>query len=174
MIQLALGVDPGYANCGLGIITRSADQRWRCVHSETVRTPPSLSFHERLYAVYRALHEIPIEPFRHVKAYECVIACEEQTGTHEGKRRTGGTRFEALLVQQVVGVVRVYAYEQDYRFVEPTPAQAKKVLGGIKNNATKEQVQRAIRTVILDCPAVMKEHASDALANALAGARMVR
>jgi len=174
MIQLAVGIDPGYANCGIGVIARSAEQRWRCVHSETVQTPPSVPFHDRLHAVYRALHEIPIEPFRRVMASECVIACEEQTGTHEGKRRTGETRAEALLVQQVVGLIRVFAYEQGYRFVEPSPAQTKKVLVGIKNTATKAQVARAVRAVVLDCPEVMKEHASDALANALAGARMVR
>jgi len=174
MIQLALGVDPGYANCGLGIITRAADQRWRCVHSETVQTPASLSFHERLYAVYRALHEMPIEPWRSLKIGDCVIACEEQSGTHEGKRRTGETHAEALKVQQVVGLVRAFAYDLGCRFVEPSPAQTKKVLVGIKNTASKAQVARAVRAVVNGCPEVMKEHASDALANALAGARMVR
>lgn len=174
MIQLAVGVDPGYAKCGLGVIARSAEQRWRCVHSETVQTPPSIPFHERLHAVYRALLEMPIDPWLRVKLSDCIIACEEQAGTHEGKRRTGETHAEALKVQQVVGVVRVFAYDRGCRFVEPSPAQTKKVLVGIKNTATKEQVARAVRAVVNGCPEVMTEHASDALANALAGARMVR
>jgi Holliday junction resolvasome RuvABC endonuclease subunit len=77
-------------------------------------------------------------------------------------------------VQQVVGMARVIAFSLGVKFVQPTPAQAKAVLAGIPRTASKAQVQRAVRAVVRDCPKVMSEHASDAIATALAGARMVR
>jgi len=171
MIRTAIGVDPGYATFGIACLTRGSEQRWSAPYVRLVTTPPSMPFHERLHVIYKALYEVPPEIF-HVRKSETVIACESQTGTQEGKRRKGLTNVEALLVQQVVGMVRAYAYLYGTHFIEPTPAQVKKVLMGIKQTATKAQVQRAVRAIVNGLPDDMSEHESDAVGTALAGARM--
>jgi len=172
VIRLAIGIDPGYLACGIGVIKRGADQRWSALYVQTVRTNTKATLHQRMIAVYGAMLRIPREVFMGVQVHEAVLACEDQAGTQEGRRREGKTNSNALLVQQVVGLARAVAFRDHLRFVEPTPAQAKAVLVGIPKTATKAQVQRAVRAIVKDCPKVMSEHASDALANALAGARM--
>ena len=68
-------------------------------------------------------------------------------------------------------MVRVRVFSLGVKFIEVKPNQAKAVLSGILRTATKAQVQRAVRAVVRDCPRVMSEHESDAVAVALAGAQ---
>jgi Holliday junction resolvasome RuvABC endonuclease subunit len=174
MIRVSVGVDPGYAACGIAIIERGERSPWRAVHVQTVRTPATLELHSRMHEIWHAMATLPIEAFQGVKPYDAVVACENQSGVLEGKRRSGETSASAALVQQVVGMVRIKAFNLGVKFIEVTPAQAKAVLLGIPRTANKAQVQRAVRALVRDCPKVMSEHASDAIAVALAGARMVR
>jgi Holliday junction resolvasome RuvABC endonuclease subunit len=132
-----------------------------------------LSLHDRLARIFKAVDLKVVEALQECPLGEAIIACENQVGVQEGKRARGETNKDAVLVQQVVGMMRVIAFDCEQRFVEPSPAQAKAVLLGIRRTASKAQVQRAVRAMVKDCPKVMSEHASDALANALAGARMV-
>lgn len=173
MIRVSIGIDPGYRSFGFGVIARDAEQRWAARHVETVRTPSTMPFHERCQKVFYALELMVSTPWAGLPPHQLIVSCEDQTGVHEGKRRAGATSSDAMRVQQVVGMCRVFAFDLGARFVEPTPAQAKAVLLGISRTASKAQVQRAVRAMVRDCPKVMSEHASDALANALAGARMV-
>jgi Holliday junction resolvasome RuvABC endonuclease subunit len=174
VIRVAVGIDPGYASCGLAIITKEIQEPWRAVHVKTIRTPPTLDLHSRMHELWHAMSTLPMEAFRGIKPHEVILACEDQSGVLEGKRRSGETNASATLVQQVVGMARVIAFSLGVKFVQPTPAQAKAVLAGIPRTASKAQVQRAVRALVRDCPKVMSEHASDAIATALAGARMVR
>jgi Holliday junction resolvasome RuvABC endonuclease subunit len=173
-IRIVIGIDPGLASLGLALIERGVREPWRLLFSQTVRTSPGLDLHSRMREGYAALQALPVEPFRGAKPHEVIVACEDQAGVLEGKRRAGETNASAMLVQQVVGMARVKAFGLGVKFVEVTPAQAKAVLSGIPRTASKAQVQRAVRAVVRDCPKVMSEHASDAIAVALAGARMVR
>ncbi len=173
MIRVAIGIDPGYRAFGCCVIARDEEQRWVAEHVETVRTPSSMPFHERCQKVFNALQLMEPGPWEGLPCHQLIVSCENQSGVHEGKRRAGGTNSDAMRVQQIVGMCRVFAYDLGARFVEPTPAQAKAVLLGIRQTASKAQVQRAVRAMVRGCPKVMSEHASDALANALAGARMV-
>ena len=174
MIRVAVGIDPGLAACGLAIIVRDAQQSCALVHSQTVRTPATLDLHSRMHEIWHAMATLPMEVFRGIAPSEAILACEDQSGVLEGKRRSGDTNASAALVQQVVGMVRVRAFSLGVKFVEVTPVQAKAVLAGIPRTASKAQVQRAVRAIVRGCPKVMDEHASDAIAVALAGARMVR
>src|SRR6185369_4777870 len=100
------------------------------------------------------------------------VACEAQDAAQEGNRQRGTTSAEALRVREVVGMARGLCFEFDLVFLEPTPAQAKAVFGKIPPTASKEQVARAISALVSGCPATMTEHVSDAIGNALAGARI--
>lgn len=173
MIRVAVGIDPGYRAFGFAVLVRDAEQRWNAAHVHTERTTVAAYLHDRMHAIFRAMDPIPKSLFVDQSPLECIIACEDQTGVHEGKRARGQTSTEAMLVQQVVGMARVVAFDYGVRFIEVTPAQAKAVLLGIKQTASKAQVQRAVRAMVKGCPKVMSEHASDACATALAGARLV-
>jgi Holliday junction resolvasome RuvABC endonuclease subunit len=174
VIKVVVGIDPGLAACGLAIVTKEIQKPWRAVHVKTVRTPATLDLHSRMHELWHAMSTLPMEAFQGIKPHEAILACEDQSGVLEGKRRSGETNASASFVQQVVGMVRVWAFNLGVKFVQPTPAQTKAVLAGIPRTASKAQVQRAVRAVVRDCPKVMSEHASDAVAVALAGARMVR
>jgi Holliday junction resolvasome RuvABC endonuclease subunit len=149
-------------------------EKWRLAHVDTIRTSSKDRPNERMAMIYWKLRAIPRSVFQGVRTEELVVACEEQAGVQEGKRRTGQTNASGMLVQQVVGLVRAYTFQEGFLFYEPTPVQVKAVLAGIPRTASKAQVQRAVRALVRDCPKVMSEHASDAIAVALAGARMVR
>ncbi len=164
----ALGVDPGYRNLGLGLIRRDApSEPWRAVHVQTVRTSSKLSFHERSGVIYDALESAVGQ---RLGIYSGVIGCESQIAA-EGKRQRGQTSYEAMLVQQIVGIVRAIALRHCMRFEEVPVTDVKAVLRGIPRTASKTQVARATRAVIRDCPEKMSSHATDALATALAAAR---
>jgi Holliday junction resolvasome RuvABC endonuclease subunit len=175
VIRLSIGIDPGLAACGVAIIYHhDGQQPWRLIWLETMRTRSSDRPNERMACIHWKLRAIPRSVFQGIGIDELVVACEDQTGVQEGKRRTGQTNASGMLVQQVVGLVRAFAFNEGFSFYEPTPVQVKAVLAGIPRTASKAQVQRAVRALVRDCPKVMSEHASDAIAVALAGARMVR
>jgi Holliday junction resolvasome RuvABC endonuclease subunit len=171
MIRLVLGIDPGIAACGIALIEHDVQQPWRLKHVQTVRTKAVALLNDRMREVYAAMKALLREPVVRGTG-GVVVACEEQTGVQEGKRRSGETSASATLVQQVVGMARAATFSAGLQFVEPTPAQVKAVLPGIPRTASKAQVQRAVRAIVRDCPEVMSEHESDAIAVALAGARM--
>jgi Holliday junction resolvasome RuvABC endonuclease subunit len=169
---IVIGIDPGVRACGLAVLCREdgTSDPWRAWSANTVRTTTKEPLHERLRRLWTAILS---GTGNHAETL--VIAVEEQTGAAEGARRAGATNADALLVQQVVGLARAAAYmHSGATFVEVTPAEAKRVLNGMTMTASKAQVQRAIRSVVRDCPGMMSEHASDAVAIALAGARMAR
>lgn len=174
MIQVAIGIDPGYATCGLFVAARDSTQAWTAAAVRSIETSAGMPIHERMRVVFKAFQELDgLIVVRNTKRAEMVVACEEQTGPQEGNRRRGSASATSLYVQQVVGFARLFSFDLGCAFVEPTPGQAKKVLAGIKPDATKQQVQRAVRAIIAGCPEKMTFHASDAGAIALAGARMV-
>lgn len=167
--MIVVGVDPGLRACGIAVLFRAdgaLSDPWRALLATTVRTEAAESLHDRLRSIWQTLAAAI------GKNFSLIIACEEQTGAAEGARRAGVTNADAVLVQQVVGLVRAAAFiRPDAVFVEVTPAEAKRVLHGISRTAGKAQVQRAVRAVVRDCPETMSEHASDAVAIAVAGAR---
>jgi Holliday junction resolvasome RuvABC endonuclease subunit len=173
VIRVALGIDPGLASCGIALLVREPGGPWRARFVETVRTKAREPLHDRMRQIFWAIRSAPREPLQGVRPAEFVVCCETQTGVQEGKRRSGETSASALLVQQVVGMARVVALSEGAQFVEVTPAQVKSVLPGMRT-ASKAQVQRAIRAFVRECPKVMSEHASDAIAAAIAGARRAR
>lgn len=174
MIKVAIGVDPGLANLGLAVIVRGKQSgTWRNVHLETLSTNSKFPLDARLKLIANYMSEIVIF-LTGIKPEEVSFAVEEQAGALEGRRREGRTNADALLVQQAVGVIRTVAWRFGISVTEVSPQEAKRLLPGIKGNATKAQVQRAVRALVSNLPEKMSEHASDALAIAVVGARRSR
>jgi Holliday junction resolvasome RuvABC endonuclease subunit len=171
-VRAAVGIDPGYRSCAIAYLTRNPSEVWHAREVRTVQTSSRESFHARCGKIYQAMTEVVFgvgyEPLRRP-----IIACESQIAV-EGARSRGETSYEAVLVQQVVGLARAVAFHHELQFIEVPPADVKAVLRGIPRAAPKEQVARAVRAIVRGCPAKMSSHASDAVATALAGARLAR
>lgn len=172
MIRVAIGIDPGVAACGVGLLRRESGA-WYAHVSATLRTNPKASLDQRLHSLHAMLHAQFRGHLIGVAPEETVFVIEEQEGALEGRRREGRTNADALLVQQAIGVIRTVAWSLSLagRIVEVTPIDAKRVLVGMTRTSDKKQVQRAVRAIVRGCPGRMSQHASDAKAVALAGAR---
>lgn len=173
MIEYAVGIDPGYATCGIGLLKKE-DQRWDVERVWDVKTSPRMPFMERMATVHRdvlaALLRATSKSF--LSGIRVTVACEAQENAQEGNRKRGTTNADALRVQQVVGMVMGLCFQQSLTLVQPTPAQVKAVLGGVPRTAPKTQVMRALRVLVNGCPEKMSEHVSDALAAGVAGVRL--
>lgn len=158
--QLVIGVDPGYAACGIVTIQAAQGRRWRLVNCATIETPPEQPLNARIATVWAAvrarLASAAAWPPGHAR-----LAYEAQDRVQESKRSRGQTSHRAAALHQVVGAVQAAAWERELEAVEVQPSELRRALG-LPRNASKQQVQRALRAVLLDCPEKMQLHESDA------------
>lgn len=157
---VAMGVDPGYANCGIAVLWREG-ARWKLHAHVWVRTDPKARFEERLRLVWLALDDLA-RKWRPV-----VVGFESQLGAQEGARRRGRIDVAALQVREAVGVIRAAAWGVGADLCEVSPQAVKRALGATAT-ATKRQVVQAAGRLF---GAVLSEHEADAAGAALVGAR---
>jgi Holliday junction resolvasome RuvABC endonuclease subunit len=162
--MLVLGVDPGYAACGLALIDHTP-QRCRALQLETVRTEPSEQLKARLHTVWRRAGHVIYSR----SPPPAVLAIEAQARAQAGARERGTTSYEALAVREVVGLLRALAWQHGLALVEVEPATWRACLG-LRVTAEKAQVKRAVRAVF-GWTGRLSEHAAEAAGVGLAGAR---
>lgn len=154
--MLVLGIDPGTAVCGFGLIDSPASNRYACVDYGTIRSKSAQPQAERLKKIYDGVAEI-IAAF-----HPDLMAVEDVFYGHnvQAALKLGQARGAVILAGVNAGVpVTTYAARQ-----------VKQSLTGY-GAASKEQVQRMLRDM-LDLPqAVSPLDASDALAIALCHAQ---
>lgn len=167
MSQRVLGCDLGYATFGLALLERRGTERWAGRTVETLRTPPGMPFDERLRRIWLRVDEVI-----RTGAPE-LVAIEAQRRAQAGHRERGTTSDEAVAVREVTGLLRGLAWRYGLPLVEVDPATWRACLG-LGRVAPKAQVQRAVRALVAGCPERMSEHAADAAAVALAGARRLK
>lgn len=165
---VVLGVDPGYAQCGLAVVEVHGPQTRRLRVWETVQTPSRETFHLRLRAVWRRLRALAGE-----LPHPALLAIEAQDGAQEGHRQRGTTSAEATRVREVVGLVRAVGWELGLPVEEVTPAAARRSLG-LPAGAQKAQVARAIGVLLQAPPGRVASHCTDAAAVAFAAAARIR
>jgi Holliday junction resolvasome RuvABC endonuclease subunit len=165
-IPIVIGVDPGFANCGVAVLRGAPAQRLQPVEFRTIKTPSSWDMERRQEWLCGELSRTIPTPST------VVIGCEEQARAYAGARERKETDDNALYVREVVGAVRMLACVHGYAFVSVSPAEMRKVLG-LPAGATKEQLRKLV-ALYLSCPAPSSLHCSDAGAVAIAAARMAR
>ena len=156
-----LGIDPGTAACGYGIVHES-DGRLRATCHGWWRTEPSARVEARLLTIFTGVQELIAQHGPDV------VALEESY--------VGADARIALSVGQARGAVLVAASSAGVGCVEYAPAFVKQAVCGY-GRADKGQVQRMVK-VLLGLPEPPRpHHAADALAvaicHALAPARML-
>jgi crossover junction endodeoxyribonuclease RuvC len=145
-----LGIDPGTATCGYGIV-HGSDGRLRAVCHGLWRTPASQRLELRLRTIYEGVAALVAE---HAPD---AVALEESY--------VGADARIALSVGQARGAVLVAGALAGVECAEYPPARVKQAVCGY-GRADKGQVQRMVR-MILGVEEKLSEHASDALAVAV-------
>jgi crossover junction endodeoxyribonuclease RuvC len=146
-----LGIDPGTAACGYGIVHES-DGRLREVRSGVWRTSARARPHARLYAIFAGVREL--------------IAEHEPDAVALEESFVGADARIALSVGQARGAVLVAAAAAGLDCAEYAPAHVKQTLCGY-GKAEKGQVQRMVKLVLGLDAEPGSSHEADALAVAI-------
>jgi crossover junction endodeoxyribonuclease RuvC len=148
---IVLGIDPGVANTGYGVV---AQQRGRmcALDGGVIETSPRLDAPRRLAAIYDRLDEL-IDQY----APDAVALEDLYFGTNARS---------AFAVGQARGVVMLAAGRRGIPCVSYTPQQVKGAVCG-SGRAAKDQVQRMVQTLLSLDELPRPDHAADALAVAI-------
>jgi crossover junction endodeoxyribonuclease RuvC len=146
-----LGIDPGTAACGYGIVHESGG-RLKAVDHGWWKTPSKRRPELRLKTIFDGVIEL-IEDFR-----PDAVVLEESF--------VGADARTALSVGQARGVVLVAAASLGVECTEYAPSRVKQAVCGY-GRAEKAQVQRMVMAILGLRTAPTPQHASDALAVAI-------
>jgi crossover junction endodeoxyribonuclease RuvC len=150
--MLVIGIDPGTATTGYGLVQESEDGSLSVLEYGVILTPAGMPMPERLLDLYRQLHEI-------------LLLHRPQTGAVEKLFFQKNVRT-ALSVGQARGVALLTLAETGMPIGEYTPLEVKQAVAGY-GGADKEQVQQMVRT-LLNLPEIPRpDDAADALAVAI-------
>jgi len=149
---VVLGIDPGTATLGWGIIKRTEEVAYKVEAYGCIRTDKSTLFSRRLEEIYKQLSKI-------IKKYRPDIAAIEQLFFAKNIKT-------AITVGEARGVAILAAVGANLAVAEYTPLQVKQSLVGY-GRAEKKQMQKMLKILLglKDIP--RPDDAADALAVAL-------
>ncbi len=150
-----LGIDPGIADTGYGVISRDGKGVLRSVTYGTIRTKAGLPLSERLFQLHRELADL-------IKRYKPQLIGVEQLYFAKNVRT-------ALTVGQARGVIMLTACQVGVDVAEYTPLQVKQAVSTY-GQASKLQVQRMVKILLKLDELPKPDDAADALAVAICAA----
>jgi crossover junction endodeoxyribonuclease RuvC len=154
---IILGVDPGTAALGYGILERSGG-RLRAIDHGCLETSPDLPLPERLLAIHALLDDL-------IQLHEPAIVAVERLFFSRNAQT-------AIAVGQARGVVLLAAAQHGRPVREATPSEVKIAVAGY-GAADKRQVQRMVQLVLGMKDLPTPDDAADALAVAICIANRV-
>jgi len=150
--MLVIGIDPGTAITGYGLVQENEDGDLSVVDFGAILTSADMPMPERLLELYHRLHEL-------------MLLHHPQSGAVEKLFFQRNVRT-ALAVGQARGVVLLSMAECGVPLAEYTPLEVKQAVVGY-GGADKNQVQQMVRA-ILGLPDIPRpDDAADALAIAI-------
>ena len=152
-----LGIDPGLANCGWGVISLEK-QQLRALAYGSISTTTSESTSKRLGRIFTELQDI-IERY---EPTELGIETIYQKGNLKSAMATAQARGAALAAASALRL----------NTGEYTPAFIKKAVVGT-GSASKEQIQYMVRAILGLDHTPSPDHAADALAAAICHAHSI-
>jgi crossover junction endodeoxyribonuclease RuvC len=153
-----LGVDPGTAILGWGIVEREG-ARQRALAYGAVTTSDRRPMAERLRSIYQQLSDVVAQHAPDAAAVE--------------KLFFGQNSRTALAVGQARGVVLLVFAQASLPYVEMTPAEVKQALTGY-GRAEKQQMQKMVQRLLGLDQYPKPDDVADALAIALCGEEILR
>lgn len=149
-----IGIDPGMAATGIGV-AEGSNHKVDAYAYGVVETDKTCTVAERLKRIYDRLCKLFIDE------KPDLIVVEDVFSTHEFPK-------SAILLGKVCGVILLAAQQSGVMVREIPVREAKKVLSG-NGNASKTQLEAAVRRLVKSPEPIRPDHASDALGLALIG-----
>ena len=151
-MTVVLGIDPGTATTGYGVVRDRVDGSLESIAYGTILTPAGMPAHQRLSILFHQLNELILLHRPDMVAVEKLFF-----------QRNIST---AIAVGQARGVVMLAIAEAGLKMGEYTPNEVKLAVAGY-GSAGKRQVQEMVR-VLLTLPEIPQpDDAADALAIAI-------
>ena len=151
MPKIVLGIDPGIADTGYGII-REESGKLSCLAYGTIKTLSTQNLSERLAVLNVELDKI-------IKKYQPQAAAIEQLFFNKNVRT-------ALIVGQARGVALLTLVNNNLPITEFTPSQVKQAVSSY-GKASKAQVQKMVKMILKLEKLPQPDDAADALAVAI-------
>ena len=151
-MTLALGIDPGTATTGYGLVRLTRDGELVAVSFGVISTPKESSAPARLEMLYKQLRALLKKHKPDTAAVEKLFFARNVT--------------TALAVGQARGVVMLSLQQAGIEPFEYTPKEVKQAVAGY-GNADKRQVQEMVRTLLQLDSIPKPDDAADALAIAI-------
>ncbi|MDD2621060.1 MAG: crossover junction endodeoxyribonuclease RuvC, partial [Syntrophomonadaceae bacterium] len=149
--MLVLGIDPGTATTGYGLVDYRGS-REILVDYGTIRTSSTIDMPLRLCAINEGLNQL-------LQEYKPEVVVVEQLFFHKNTKT-------AITVAQSRGVVLMTAAISGYQIAEYTPLQVKQAVVGY-GKAEKKQVQLMVQQILAMKELPRPDDAADALAIAI-------
>lgn len=153
MSYVILGIDPGIADTGFGVIEKDAQGNLHCLDYGSIKTKAKTELSDRLEILNIKLQEI-------IKKYKPQLISVEQLYFCKNAKT-------ALIVGQARGVVLLTAKQNKVSLVEFTPLQIKQAVSTY-GQASKLQVQKMVKLILGLKALPQPDDAADALAAAIA------
>jgi crossover junction endodeoxyribonuclease RuvC len=150
--MLVIGIDPGTATTGYGLVREEKTGSLAAVDYGVIITPAGLSMPQRLLELYRRLSEI-------------LLLHHPESGAVEKLFFQRNVRT-AISVGQGRGVVLLALAQADLAVAEYTPLEVKQAVAGY-GGADKNQVQQMVRALLNLDAIPQPDDAADALAVAI-------
>jgi crossover junction endodeoxyribonuclease RuvC len=151
-MKLALGIDPGIATTGYGLVRMQDDSSLEMVAFGVLLTPSDQPVHERLLMLHGDLRKLLAKHHPDTCAVEKLFF-----------QRNVST---AIAVGEARGVVLLALAEAHLTVAEYTPNEVKQAVAGY-GSAQKRQVQEMVRTLLGLSSIPRPDDAADALAIAI-------
>lgn len=151
-MTLALGIDPGTATTGYGLVGIEPDGSLVAVHYGVILTPKDATAPARLVMLYDQLRELIHEYHPEIAAVEKLFFSRNVT--------------TAIAVGQARGVVMLCLQQAGIEAFEYTPNEIKQAVAGY-GSAEKRQVQEMVRALLQLASIPKPDDAADALAIAI-------
>ena len=149
-----LGIDPGFADTGFGVVLRDKS-KLTCLDYGSIKTPKTLSLSNRIVMIEKELQKI-------IKKYQPDQASVEQLFFCNNSKT-------AIQVGQARGVILLTLVKNKIPLMECTPLQVKQAVTGY-GKADKKQIQQMVKIILGLKEIPRPDDAADALAMAICGA----
>lgn len=151
--MIVLGIDPGTANTGYGVVAGDGSQRMQLVECGVIRTRPRDPLPSRLREIYEGVEELVSRHRPDMLAVEDVFYAKNVRTT--------------VVLGHARGVILLAGAMHDLTVHEFPPAEIKKAVAGT-GAATKEQVQYMITRLLRLKSVPTPSDAADGVAAAVA------
>jgi crossover junction endodeoxyribonuclease RuvC len=159
MNKVILGIDPGIADTGFGVIEKGKGGKLSCLTYGSIKTKAGLPMAERLEILHDELEKI-------IKKYQPALASVEELFFQNNAKT-------AIIVGEARGVILLVCRKSKIPIVELTPLQVKQTIAGF-GRADKLQVQKMVK-LLLNLKEIPKpDDAADALAIAISSINDVK